>query len=114
MVTTVGFFIFQKEKKMREKKEVRPRQAPRPKKPTNTFDWSEFAKMWGAPYVFRTEVKNFSGGLLNPRTMANLDSLGLGPGKITIRGRAAYRTDSLVAWLKKRYPTDQQERKGAE
>ena len=30
---------------------------------------------WPSPYVAREEVGRFSGGVLNPRTLANFDSL---------------------------------------
>lgn len=44
--------------------------------------YDELAAAWPAPIVARREVGKFSGGVLNPRTMANLDCLGLGvPGK---------------------------------
>lgn len=63
----------------------------------------ELLKMnWGAPIVARSEVKKFSGGLLHPRTMANLDSKGLGPQKIHIGGRVAYDVDLLIAWMEQR------------
>jgi len=52
---------------------------------------------WPSPIVARHEVGKFSGGLLNPRTMANCDSLGTGiPGKITVGRRVAYPVDALI------------------
>ena len=58
---------------------------------------------WPSPIVARHEVGNFSGGLLNPRTMANCDSLGTGvPGKITIGRRVAYSVDDLIKWMQER------------
>ena len=57
---------------------------------------------WPAPLVARAEVGRFSGGLLHPRTMANLDSLGEGPGKITIGRRVAYDRDQLATWIESR------------
>lgn len=95
---------------MGKRKEFQHRQTSHPNKPEEKFNWGELANAWGAPLVFRTEVKKFSGGLLHPRTMANLDSLGQGPGKILIGKRAAYRTDRLVAWMKKRYAVNRQDR----
>lgn len=43
---------------------------------TKQFDFKEFAKNWTAPIVARSQVKEFSGGLLHPRTMANIDCEG--------------------------------------
>jgi len=69
---------------------------------TSDFDLNELAKSWKAPIVARSEVSKFSGGLLHPRTLANLDCLGLGPESIRIGGRVCYPTGALVEWLKAR------------
>lgn len=66
------------------------------------FDLTELAKAWGAPIVARAEVSKFSGGLLHPRTLANLDCIGQGPESIRIGGRVCYPTGALVEWLKAR------------
>ena len=65
-----------------------------------TFDLYELAESWGAPIVARSDVGKFSGGVLNPRTMANLDCLGKGPGKIAVRGKICYATRELVDWMR--------------
>lgn len=57
---------------------------------------------WTAPIVARAEVGRFSGGLLHPRTMANLDALGEGCGKIVVGRRVAYDRDALAAWIEQR------------
>lgn len=57
---------------------------------------------WPSPIVARSEVGTFTGGLLHPRTMANLDSNGTGPGRITIGRRVAYDRDVLAKWLEDR------------
>jgi hypothetical protein len=66
------------------------------------FNLDSLAESWPSPIVARSEIKNFSGGLLHPRTLANLDSLNKGPGKILIGNRACYSTRQLVAWMKQR------------
>lgn len=66
------------------------------------FNFKRLAEEWRAPLVARRDVGKFSGGILHPRTMANLDSLGKGPGKILIGRRAFYDTWALVAWLEQR------------
>jgi len=64
--------------------------------------FQELKKSWPSPIVARHEVAKFSGGLLNPRTMANRDSLGTGvPGKITVGRRVAYLVDDLVEWMQR-------------
>lgn len=57
---------------------------------------------WPSPFVARREVGKFSGGLLHPRTLANIDSdcNRLGPPKIKLNGRGvAYDRDGLIDWL---------------
>lgn len=63
-----------------------------------------FADKWKAPYVSRGEIYTFSGGLITPKTIANLDSLGLGPaGRLRIGGRRiGYEVNELVRWLESR------------
>ena len=67
-----------------------------------SFNLDTLADSWPSPIVARSEVGTFSGGLLHPRTLANLDSLHEGPGKIMIGNRACYSTQKLVAWMKRR------------
>ncbi len=57
---------------------------------------------WPSPIVARAEVGRFSGGLLHPRTLANLDALGVGPGKIVVGRRVAYDRDALAKWVEDR------------
>ena len=73
------------------------------KKTPETPDLSKMFKDWTAPFVPRTEVSHFSGGLLNGKTMANHDSLGTGPaGRLKIGRKIAYEKNSLIAWLESR------------
>jgi hypothetical protein len=55
---------------------------------------------WESAFVARSEVDRFSGGLVSPRYMANLDSAKLGPPKrIRFGGKVAYPTRILAEWL---------------
>ena len=65
-------------------------------------DFSELADAWGSPIVARESVGSFSGGLLNPRTMANIDSLGSGPKMVKLGRKRGYWVDSLVEWMNSR------------
>ena len=65
-------------------------------------DFSELADAWGSPIVAREAVSKFSGGLLNPRTMANIDSLGSGPKMVKLGRKRGYWVDSLVEWMNSR------------
>lgn len=57
---------------------------------------------WPAPIVARAQVGAFSGGALHPRTMANKDALGEGPGKLVIGGKVCYDRDTLAKWIEAR------------
>jgi hypothetical protein len=57
---------------------------------------------WQSPIVARSEVGRFSGGILHPRTMANLDAKGEGPGKIVVGGKVGYYTEVLARWTEGR------------
>ncbi|MCI5158165.1 MAG: hypothetical protein D3906_06930 [Candidatus Electrothrix sp. AUS1_2] len=64
------------------------------------IDLSAFAGSWHAPFVERQQVNKFSGGLLDPRTMANHDSAGTGPaGRIKIGRKVIYPVQDLITWL---------------
>ncbi len=64
---------------------------------------SQMAKNWSAPYVVRNEVDRFSGGMIKPRYLANLDSKGLGPEERFRMGRkVVYPVASIVSWLESR------------
>jgi hypothetical protein len=64
--------------------------------------FEKLAKSWGSPLVARSEIASMTGGVLHPRTMANLDAKGDGPGKLIVGGRVCYEVDKLVDWLEKR------------
>lgn len=65
--------------------------------------YEQMAERWPSAIVARREVAKFSGGLLNPRTCANLDSLGVGPPKMKMGSKAVfYPVAGLVAWLRAR------------
>ena len=61
----------------------------------------QFAKEF-PPIIARTEVGRLTGGLISPRTMANLDSKRLGPRKIKFGKKVAYSRDSFILFLSKR------------
>jgi len=66
-------------------------------------DFFEKLKAELPPIFARKEVSRLTGGLVAPGTMANADSLGLGPSKRMRTGRhVVYERDSFVAWLRGR------------
>ena len=65
-------------------------------------DFSELADAWPSPVVAREAVGKFSGGLLHPRTMANIDSLGSGPKMVRLGRKRGYWVDSLIEWMNNR------------
>lgn len=71
----------------------------------NNIDiYDQMAARWPSAIVARKEIGKFSGGLLNPRSMANLDSRGEGPAnKLTMGIRAVfYPVSDLITWLRAR------------
>ena len=61
------------------------------------------ADKWPSPFVARQEVERFTGGIVNPKYIANLDSQGLGPeGRIRVGRKIAYPVASFIAWLEER------------
>lgn len=65
--------------------------------------FEQLADAWPAPIVARREIAKFSGGVLQPRSMANSDSAGVGPPKIKIGSRTvAYPVKELVKWMRDR------------
>jgi len=66
------------------------------------IDLNVLVVTWDSPLVSRDQatLDKFSGGLLNARTLANADSLGVGPkGKIVMGRKVAYTKESLVEWM---------------
>lgn len=45
----------------------------------NNLIVDKLTQSWISPYVSRTEVSKFSGGIVSPKTLANADSEGNGP-----------------------------------
>lgn len=67
------------------------------------IDLSAYAEAWKAPYVERQQLKEFSGGALNARTMANLDSKGKGiKGRIIMGRKVLYPVNEVIAWMEAR------------
>ena len=60
---------------------------------------------WNAPYVARQQriLDQFSGGILNVKTLANADAAGYGPAdKFKVGRKVFYSTASLIQWLEAR------------
>lgn len=73
------------------------------KEPGTPFELAEeLLKTLPLGIVARSELGRLTGGLLNPKTMANWDSQGRGPKRKIIgpRGKVAYYTEDLIELLK--------------
>ena len=68
----------------------------------NPIDFQSLAAKWPSEFVAREKVAEFSGGILHPRTMANLDALGKGPRRFRVGGKVAYFVKDLCNWLASR------------
>ena len=62
--------------------------------------YDKMVEAWKAPVVARKDIRRFSGGAICGKTVANLNSKGLGPEYIKFRGRACYETDKLTSWMR--------------
>lgn len=63
----------------------------------------ELASKWPSNFVARTEIKNFTGGIISERYIANLDCQNKGPaGRIRIGRKIAYPVNELILWLESR------------
>ena len=64
---------------------------------------SDMADKWPSKWISRQSIGEFSGGILNPRTMANFDTRGLGPeGRVRIGKKVAYPVKEVIRWLEKK------------
>lgn len=65
--------------------------------------FQEMADKWKSPFVARTEIEVFSGGILKIKSLANLDSQGKGPaGRVRSGRKVCYKTSEVVKWLESR------------
>lgn len=66
-------------------------------------DLSALVKKWPSTIVSRQEARNFSGGTISDRTLANYDAQGIGPsGRFKIGKKVVYPVDAFVKWLESR------------
>lgn len=65
--------------------------------------YREMVNSWSKPIVQRSEIKDFSFGLLNsPGYLANLDSKNLGPPRETMGSKVFYHKENLAKWMQER------------
>ena len=62
--------------------------------------FSKLKKYCPSEFIFREDISRITGGILNPHTMAQLDSQGSGiKNRIMIGRRVAYKIDDVIHWL---------------
>jgi hypothetical protein len=64
-------------------------------------DFTDLAKEL-PPLIARDHVEELLGGVISSKTLANLDSLVIGPKRIRIGRKVAYMTEDLLEWLASR------------
>ena len=62
----------------------------------------EMVEQWTSAVVARTEIENFTGGMISGKYLANLDSEGKGPVRVTMGRKVGYPVKELVEWLRGR------------
>lgn len=85
------------------KREKKPRKCL----PTAMLDFEQMAAKWSKPLVKRSDVKEFSCGLIAPKTLANLAARGEGPPYYYVSGYAVYQTTDLTDWFTDTYGPSQ-------
>ncbi len=71
-------------------------------------DFQLMVEAWnGGPYVPRSQVDKFSGGILHPKTLANLDSQGEGPERVRYGRKIYYPVEKLAHWAQRRASGEQ-------
>lgn len=72
-------------------------------KEMTAIDLSMLADKWPSAIVARESVGEFTGGAIEPKTMANLDSRGEGPeGAIKMGRKIMYPVPNFIAWMASR------------
>ena len=62
--------------------------------------FDDLADKWPSNWVSRQSIGEFSGGIINPRSLANWDCKGLGPrGRTRIGKKVAYPVREVIRWL---------------
>jgi len=64
--------------------------------------FQEMVDRWPSAVVARTEVENFTGGLISGKYISNLDSVGEGPVRVKMGRKVGYPVKELVQWLRSR------------
>lgn len=68
-----------------------------------SIHFQRMAERWPSSLVARDRISDFTGGLISPGRMANLDSQGAGPrNRIRVGRKVAYPVTDLVEWLTQR------------
>ena len=67
-----------------------------------SFNFQTLADRWASAIVARGEVEKFSGGVLNGKTLANLDSIGEGPPRGRMGRKVFYDVVELCRWMEAR------------
>lgn len=68
-----------------------------------SIHFDRLAEKWPSSLVARERIGDFTGGLISPGRMANLDCKGEGPrNRMRIGRKVAYPVADLVEWLSER------------
>ena len=68
---------------------------------------NQIFKNWRSPFITRDQLYEVTGGLIHPRTIRNLDSLGQGiKGKFFVGRKVAYPVEEVINFLEGRFHLD--------
>ena len=71
---------------------------------------NRMVEAWKSEVIARQQVGEFTGGLITPKTQANLDSLGLGPERFSFGRNQGYDKRAYAKWFKNRILESQKKR----
>jgi len=72
----------------------------------HTPSFQSMAERWPSPWVARTKISDFTGGIISEKYLANLDSAGKGPrGRVRVGRKVAYPVCEVIRWLEERTET---------
>lgn len=68
--------------------------------------FKSLAEKWPSTIVARSEMKEFSGGLISPKTLANAQCKGIAPRSYRFGKKCYYHVEDLITWMSERQGGD--------
>jgi len=66
------------------------------------FNFKTLAEKWPSSIVARSEIREFTGGLISPKTWANAECSGEGPKSFRFGKKRFAHVDDIIQWMNAR------------